>query len=88
MSEEKMTLCVYKRARRSMCEVLEVVSFDEDGAHIICEDGEVFVDGENIRIEGLDKRSGDIEITGRINAIAYSDGKQDKGRKLHRRLFG
>ena len=88
MSEEKMTLCVYKRARISMCEVLEVVSFDEDGAHIICEDGEVFVEGENIRIEGLDKRSGDIEITGRINVIAYSDGKPDKGRKLHRRLFG
>ena len=88
MPEEKMTLCVYKRARVSMCEVTEVVSFDEDGAHIVCEDGEVFVDGENIRIEGLDKRSGDVEITGRINAIYYSDGKQDKSKKLHRRLFG
>ena len=88
MSEEKMTLCVYKRARVSMCEVLEVVSFDEQGAHVICEDGEVFIDGENIRIEGLDKRSGDIEITGRINAISYSDGKQDKKRKLRGRLFG
>ena len=88
MPEEKMTLCVYKRARVSMCEVIEVVSFDEDGAHVVCEDGEVFVDGENIRIEGLDKRSGDIEITGKINAITYSDGKQDKSKKLHRRLFG
>ena len=88
MSEEKMTLCVYKRERITMCEVLEVVSFDEDGAHIVCEDGEVFVEGENIRIEGLDKRNRDIEITGRINAIAYSDGKQDKSRKLRRRLFG
>lgn len=88
MSDEKMTLCVYKRARVSMCEVLEVVSFDEQGAHVVCEDGEVFIDGEDIRIEGLDKRSGDIEITGRINAISYADGKQDKKRKLRGRLFG
>ena len=88
MPEEKMTLCVYKRARVSMCGVLEVVSFDEDGAQIVCEDGEVLIEGENIRIEGLDKRSGDIEITGRINAIAYSDGKQDKKRRLRGRLFG
>ena len=88
MPEEKMTLCVYKRARVSMCEVTEVVSFDEESAHIVCADGEVFIEGENIRIEGLDKRSGDIEITGKINAIFYSDNKQDKSRKLHRRLFG
>lgn len=88
MPEEKMTLCVYKRARVSMCEVKEVVSFDEEGAHIVCEDGEVFIEGENIRIDGLDKHKGDVEITGKINAISYADGKQEKGRKLHRRLFG
>ena len=88
MPEEKITLCVYKRARVRMCEVLEVVSFDEQEAHVICEDGEVFVEGENIRIEGLDKQSGDIEITGRINAIYYSDNKQDKKKRLRGRLFG
>lgn len=88
MPEERVTLSVYERRRVRIGDVREVLSFDETGAHVICEDGELFVEGEDIRIEGLDKEKGGVEITGRINGIFYADSKEEKKKKMRGRLFG
>lgn len=88
MSEEKMTLCLYSRRRAILKGIKEVKSFDERGAELVSEDGEVAIEGEDIRIECLDKQSGEVEITGKINGVFYSEGREEKRRKLRGRLLG
>ena len=66
----------------------EVISFDDGGAVVLTENGELSVEGEGIRISNLDKDSGEIEITGKIDAMIYSADSSDKKKGLRSRLFG
>ena len=68
--------------------VKEVISFDDGGAVVLTENGELSVEGEGIRISNLDKDSGEIEITGKIDAMIYSADSSDKKKGLRSRLFG
>ena len=88
MAEAKRTLFLDDRKLLRLGGVKEVVSFDESGAIVITENGELSVEGVGIKISNLDTDSGEVEITGRIDAMIYSADNADKKKGLRSRLFG
>ena len=85
--KEKM-LCLKGRRELSVDGVKEVVSFDENGAVILTEVGELCVEGSGIRIANLDAAGGEVQITGKIDAMIYSEESSEKKKGLKARLFG
>jgi sporulation protein YabP len=81
-------LCLTDRCELKITGVKEVVSFDEGGAQLVTENGELFVDGEGIRISNLDTDSGEVFITGKIDSMSYAETKQSKRSGVFGRLFG
>ena len=65
--------------------VTDVDSFDETGIVAYTDIGELSIGGENLHITKLSLETGEVDISGRIDAIVYLDSgaKQKK-----RRLFG
>jgi len=88
MAERTRILCLTDRNDLRITGVEEVISFDENGAELRCENGRLFVDGENIHISNLNTDSGEVNITGKINAMSYADETDKKRRGTLGRLFG
>ncbi len=88
MAEKGCVLCLTDRSELKITGVEEVVSFDENGAEVRCENGRLFVDGEGIRIKDLDANSKEVYITGKINAMSYAEEKEKKRRGVMGRLLG
>ena len=88
MAQGNRALHLEDRRQLRIGGVKEVISFDDGGAVVLTENGELSVDGEGIRISNLDKDSGEIEITGKIDAMIYSADSSDKKKGLRSRLFG
>ena len=88
MSDTRRILCLTDRCELKVTGVKEVVSFDENGAQLITENGELYVDGEGIRISNLNSDSQEVFITGRIDAMSYAEINQSKRHGIRARLFG
>ena len=88
MAQGNRALHLEDRRQLRIGGVKEVISFDDGGAVVLTENGELSVEGEGIRISNLDKDSGEIEITGKIDALIYSADSSDKKKGLRSRLFG
>ena len=88
MAQGNRVLHLEDRRQLRIGGVKEVISFDDGGAVVLTENGELSVEGEGIRISNLDKDSGEIEITGKIDAMIYSVDSSDKKKGLRSRLFG
>jgi sporulation protein YabP len=88
MAENKRTLFLCDRSELRVTGVKEVESFDENGALLLTENGELSVDGQNIHISNLDTDSGEVCITGRIDGLNYADDAAEKHRGLFGKLFG
>ena len=84
---KKHALSVVARGQASISGVTEVDSFDEHGVILKTDCGEMTVEGEELHVGALDIARGEVEITGRICAIYYSDAAPVK-RGLRARLFG
>ena len=78
------------KGRRELCVegVKEVESFDENGAVLQTVDGELVVEGREIRLCDLDAAMGEVRITGAIDALMYSQDTSEKKKGLRSRLFG
>ncbi|MBP3369129.1 MAG: sporulation protein YabP [Clostridia bacterium] len=61
--------------------VEEVISFDEETVHLKSVEGELYVEGKDIKIGTLDTDSGTVSLTGRISAMYYANdnGNDKKG---------
>ena len=88
MAQGNRALHLEDRRQLRIGGVKEVISFDDGGAVVLTENGELSVEGEGIRISNLDKDSGKIEITGKRDAMIYSADSSDKKKGLRSRLFG
>ena len=88
MADMRRVLCLMDRSELKITGVEDVISFDENGAELLCENGRLFVDGEGIRISNLDTDTKEVNITGKINAITYADDVSKKRRGVVGRLFG
>lgn len=62
--------------------VEEVIGFDEENVHVRSSEGELYVEGNEIKIGTLDTESGNVTLSGRIDAIYYISehgGKKKRG---------
>ena len=84
---KKHALSLTARERASIVGVTQVDSFDERLVVLKTDCGEVTVEGEALHVGALDIEKGEIEITGRISAVCYTDAAAPK-RGLRARLFG
>ncbi len=85
---EKQALCLYGRERVILSGVKEIIGFDEYGARVMTELGEVVIEGEGIRIKELNREKQEAEIFGKIVSICYADESTQGKRGLRARLFG
>ncbi len=85
---EKQTVCLYGREKIILSGVKEIISFDEYGARVLTELGEIDVEGEGIKIKELNRERAEAEIYGKIISVAYEDERAQGKRGLRARLFG
>ncbi len=85
---EKQSFCLFGRERLVLSGVKEIIGFDEYGARVLTELGEVCVEGEGIRIKELSRERNEAELFGKITSVAYADDKARTARGLRARLFG
>ncbi|MBQ9086269.1 MAG: YabP/YqfC family sporulation protein [Clostridia bacterium] len=71
---------LFMRKEMTVNGVREVESFDENGAVLQTTAGEMTVEGEDIHVGVLDMDRGLVTLSGRIDAILYSDiHSEEKG---------
>ena len=70
---------ITKRSFMSVSGVSEVLSFDEESVALISVEGEVVIEGENIKIGALDTDRGIVTLSGKIDGFYYvNDEKREK----------
>jgi len=67
--------------------IVDIVAFDENGIALSTDSGRVIVEGENLKIESLDKNGGNILITGNITGFFRSESQAGK-KGFFGRIFG
>ena len=67
-----------ERRRMEILGVSEVDSFDENSAILKTTQGEMTVEGKNIKIEVLDTDSERVALVGEIDAIFYSPAEEGR----------
>ncbi len=89
MAKDEMkhtSLSVKERNKLTLNGVSNIESFDEGYITLEIGEGRISVEGEGLKIESLSRESGEIQITGKINGVFYSEKKKIAGR--FRGLFG
>lgn len=78
---KKSEIMLRGRSDMTLCGVEEVLSFDEVGVHLKTVDGELYIEGRDIKIGTLDTDNGRVELCGRVNGFYYAGDpeKQKKG---------
>lgn len=67
--------------------VTEVISFDEQEIHLITFGGEMFIEGAEMHIDVLDVDRKIVTLTGKIDAIYYSNNSEKEKQGFFGRLF-
>ncbi len=70
---------IIKRKEMSISGVEEVISFDEESVRLMSIEGEIYIEGEDIKIGVLDTDRGLVTLSGKINGFYYVS--EDKGTK-------
>lgn len=74
-----------KRKEMSVSGVCEVISFDDESIRLMSVEGEIYVEGEEIKIGVLDTDRGIVTFNGKINGFYYvSEEKNQKKRFFSR----
>lgn len=61
--------------------VEEVIGFDEELVRLESSEGELYVEGGEMKIESLDTESGELTLKGRIDSLYYvSEGQKKRKR--------
>ena len=86
---DKQSHEIYLKGRREMSinGVRDVDSFDEGIAVLQTTDGELTVEGEGLKIGTLDTDKGIVMVSGKINALYYSNGDGGEKRGFVSRFF-
>ena len=70
------SLNVKQRNRLTINGVSNIESFDEGYITLEIGEGRIFVEGAGLKIESLSREGGEIQITGRINGVFYSEKRK------------
>lgn len=73
IGEKKHSVCVNGRSDVIVCGVKLVNSFDEDMVSLETTMGRLTVEGEGLHVTKLSVDSGDVSVSGKINALYYTD---------------
>lgn len=73
---------IYDRTKTELSGVTEVVSFSDANITLTCKFGTVSIDGEGLKVKAFDSASGNLSVTGRVDAVVYFDDG------VRRRRFG
>ena len=73
-------LTVKERNRLSLNGVSNIESFDEGYITLETSEGRICIEGQGLKIESLSREGGEIQITGKIIGVFYSDKKKNVGR--------
>ncbi len=93
MEEKKKSrthsVCLEERKHGRITGVFDVRSFDEKLIVLRTDSGVVTIKGENLHVEQLDLEQGQVELTGKIDSLVYTEEKTlgQKGESLLARLF-
>lgn len=79
----KGSLTLSDRASLTLDGVSYVESFADEALTLMCDTGRLTVEGQGLKIEDLSGDTGSIRITGRIDGLFYSEGREER-----RSLFG
>ena len=75
---QKQSLTVTNREALSVNAITKVLGFDSEYVLLECESGKITVEGEALAIENLAKENGELQITGKISAVIFSDEKKQR----------
>lgn len=70
--------------------VLDVLSFDEKLIILSTQCGKITIKGEQLHVNQLSLEKGEIDISGKVDTILYTEGgkqSRDKGESVLGRLF-
>ena len=78
--------CVRMRKEMSIFGVKEVESFDENCVILQTQGGEMTVEGSGLRIGTLDLERGAVALSGKIDAVYYSNDQKEQKSGFWRKL--
>ena len=85
--KQEHEIFVKQRAELNVTGVKDVDSFDEMGAVLQTVEGELNVEGHDLKIGILDIDRGIVTVTGRINGIYYSSDRTEAKQSFFARLL-
>lgn len=77
-----------QRERLLVSGVEEVHRFDEETIVLTTTMGGLEIQGENLHIEKLALEGGELHVDGRVTALLYDTGEEERGSLLRRLLGG
>ncbi len=88
MSDTTPSICLWGREKIVLSGVKEIVGFDEYGARVLTELGELCIEGEQIKIKELKSDKAEAQIFGKIYSVSYTEPRAQRGKGIKARLFG
>ena len=79
MEKEKQELKITEWQNMSLGGVEDIAGFDEGIVILETKSGRISVEGDNLKIEGLSRESGEIFIRGNISGVFKSEGEKKRG---------
>lgn len=82
-------LVVNNRKTSMMTGVIDVLAFDLNEILLETEQGMLMIKGEDLHVNRLSLEKGEVDVTGRIDSVAYSEVQQSvkKGENFFVKLF-
>ena len=77
--DEKQTVILENRKTLVIDGINNIDSFNDNYVDLTSKLGHISVEGNNLKIEALDQKTGKIYIVGDISGLFYSDVKGTKG---------
>lgn len=87
IKDKKHDIILKQRREMSLCGVTDIESFDDTGAVLRTTEGELTLEGEDIKIGTLDTDKGIVTVTGRIDGIYYTNDRPDGKKGIISRFF-
>ena len=88
LGKPEHSINIISRRHMDISGVRDVESFDDEGATLITNCGRLTLEGRGIKVSALDVERGVVKIEGQIDALFYSDVKEDSKRGLFGRMLG
>jgi len=87
MEHKVHEFCVRMRKEMNILGVKEVESFDDTCVILHTQGGEMTIEGKDLRVGTLDVEHGVVILSGRIDAVYYSNDQAEKKRGLFGKIL-